>query len=143
LNNECRKCSNSNYILFTNRSTCSVRVLSHKFDSPPNDRIHLCLFIYSSNAFSNSSLILRVEPVLFTTNFIHSVHACLSIFIDVFVFVLPSTISFTIPCAVNKVNGVYHNLNIQVYGIIVWRYDGNNGVLGPPCDLSQYREVEL
>lgn len=33
-----------------------------------------CFFIYSINAFSSSSLILRAEPVLFTTNLIQSVH---------------------------------------------------------------------
>jgi hypothetical protein len=86
--------------------------------------IYLCFFIYSCRAFPNSSLIFRVEPVLFTTNFIHSVHVCLSIFMDVLVFSLPSSTSFTIPYTVNKVNDYYRKLNITLRGIVVWRYCG-------------------
>jgi hypothetical protein len=100
--------------------------------------LYLCFFIYSCNALSNSSLIFRVEPVLFTTNFIHSVHVCLSIFMDVFVF---SSISFTIPCAVNKVSGLHHNFNKDVHGIIVWRYCGNRISLLISRVSSERRQV--
>jgi hypothetical protein len=85
----------------------------------------LCLFIYSCRAFSNSSLILRVEPVSFTTNFIHSVHIRLSIFMEVFVFLSACRILLTIPSTVHKVNGNYHKLNIETCGNMVLRYNGS------------------
>jgi hypothetical protein len=114
-----------------------------KFDLLFTYSVHLCFFIYSCNAFSNSSLILRVEPVLFTTNLIHSVHVCLLIFIEVFVFSLPSGISSSLPYAVNKVNGYYHNVNILPHGIIVWRYCGNKIRLFVSCSSSEGRQVDI
>jgi hypothetical protein len=104
--------------------------------------VQLCLFIYSCKAFSNSSLILRVEPVSLTTNFIHSVHVCLSIFMDVFVFLSPCGTSFTIPHTVNKVNGYYRKLNIVLYGKTVWRYYGINSDPYGACNSSQDDQEE-
>ena len=151
MNNECGKYSSSNYInlkVSTARVACRKiagiceHVQSQKFELQFGYSVHLCFFIYSCNALSNSSLILRVEPVLLTTNLIHSVHVCLSIFIDVFVFSLPSGISFTLPYAVNKVNGYYHNINILPYGIIVWRYCGNDNNVLLSCNSSEDSRVE-
>lgn len=111
------------YISRNNRNLLTSWSL--KFGSAFRFSVHLCFFIYSCKAFSNSSLILRVEPVLFTTNFIHSVQVCLSTFIDVFAFWPAPDICCIIPYAVNKVNGYYHKLNISPSGIIVRRYCGN------------------
>ena len=132
----------SNKIACCRTEGICLLVQCQKFELPFIYDGHLCFFIYSCNALSNSSLILRVEPVLFTTNLIHSVHVCLSIFIEVFVFCLPSGISFTLPYAVNKVNGYYHNINILAYGIIVWRYGGNNISLLVSCSSSEDSQVE-
>jgi hypothetical protein len=144
------RCSSSRYaklkgypdkIASSKRERICLHIQSQKFELSFIYAIRLYFFIYSCNAFSNSSLILRVEPVLFTTNLIHSVHVCLSIFIEVFVFSMPSGISFTLPYAVNKVNGYYHNINILPHGIIVWRYYGNRIRLLISCSSSEGSQV--
>lgn len=129
-------------IVSSKKERISLYVQSQKFKLLFVYAIRLYFFIYSCNALSNSSPILRVEPVLFTTNLIHSVHVCLSIFIEVFVFSLPLGISFTLPYAVNKVSGYYHNINIVTYGIIVWRYYGNNISLLISCSSSEDIQLE-
>jgi len=86
----------------------------------------LCFFIYSCRAFSNSSLSFRAEPVFETTNCIHSFQICLLILIEVLAFFSLSWLnSRDLPFMVNKDNGKYHKLNIEIYGNMVLRYNGN------------------
>lgn len=132
------RCSSSKYYNLNDYSKETRKVCLLYAESKRH--IYVCFFIYSCKAFSSSSLIFRVEPVLFTTNFIHSVHVCLSIFMDVFVF---SSISLAIPCAVNKVSGLYHNLNKGGYGIMVWRYRGSGTELVLFRVLLEHGQVEL
>jgi hypothetical protein len=124
-------------IAYCNSESILLQTPFKKSDSVLSYVLHLCLLIYSCKAFSNFSLILRVEPVSLTTNFIHSVHICLSTFMDVFVFLSPCRTSFTTPYAVNKVNGYYRKLNIILYGKAVWRYYGINSDLRGTCNSSQ------
>jgi hypothetical protein len=129
-------------IASSKRERICLHVQSQKFELSFIYAIRLYFFIYSCSALSNSSLILRVEPVLFTTNLIHSVHVCLSIFIEVFVFSLPPGTLFALPYAVNKVNGYHHNINILPHGIIVWRYCGNSISLPVSCSSPEDSQVE-
>jgi hypothetical protein len=85
-----------------------------------------CFFIYSCRAFSNSSLTFRADPVFATTNCIHSLQTCLSILIEVLAFFSLSWLnSYELPFMVDKVNGKYHKLNIELCGIMVLRYNGS------------------
>lgn len=85
-----------------------------------------CFFIYSCRAFSNSSLTFRADPVLATTNCIHSFQTCLSILIEVLAFFSLSWFNtHELPFMVDKVNGKYHKLNIEIYGNMVLRYNGS------------------
>lgn len=81
---------------------------------------HLCFFIYSIKASSNSSLTFLAEPVLFTTNLIQLDHVSFSMFIDVLAFSPNMNIYHYM---VIKVNGNYHNLNIMMWyngTVVIW-----------------------
>ena len=84
----------------------------------------LCFFMYSCKAFSSSSLILRAEPVLLTTNFIQSCQVCFSILIEVLAFSLARLNNHSLPLRVIKVGGNYHKLHIHMPLMVMW-YNGN------------------
>jgi hypothetical protein len=98
---------------------------TNNIDFRPYFKGQRCFFIYSCRAFSNSSLTFRAEPVFATTNCIHSFQTCLSILIEVLAFFSLSWLNtHELPFMVHKVNGRYHKLNIEMYGIMVLRYNG-------------------
>lgn len=94
-----------------------------------------CFFIYSTRAFSISSLILRAEPVLLTTNLIHCCQTPLSILIEVFALVFGFSslwlIGTYVLSGVDKVGGIYHKLHIRYHVMVMW-YNGN------PSDLQAF-----
>jgi len=83
-----------------------------------------CRFMYSMRAFSSSSLILRADPVLLTTNFIQSCQVCLSILIEVLALTLARLNNVSSPIRVIKVGGNYHKLHILIIFMVMW-YNGN------------------
>jgi hypothetical protein len=116
----------SNKILYCKSEEACIHALFQKLDLVPTYVVHLCFFIYSCRAFSNSSLTFRADPVFATTNCIHSFQTCLSILIEVLAFFSLSWLnSYELPFMVDKVNGNYHKLNIELCGIMVLRYNGS------------------
>lgn len=95
---------------------------------------HERFFMYSCRAFSNSSLIFRAEPVVFTTNLIHACQVSLSMLIEVLAFSLEWLNTKSLLHRVVKVGGNYHKLLISKY-MVMW-YNGN--VL---CDSAEGRIV--
>lgn len=95
---------------------------------------YLFFFMYSFRAFSSSSLTFLAEPVLFTTNLIHSCQVALSILMEVLAFSELNTHQFIV--VVNKVNGIYHKAKIG-YGIMVMWYYGNK-ILRRICMEADY-----
>jgi hypothetical protein len=112
------------------KARCLVMSLSNAFNELlRNDAKHRshyqCFFMYSNSAFSSSSLTLRADPVLLTTNLIHCCQVPLSMFIEVLAFSLCWLNIHQVPLMVNKDNGNYHKLNIETHGNMVMWYNGN------------------
>jgi hypothetical protein len=103
-----------------------IEEYAKNIDFRPCFKDQRCFFIYSCRAFSNSSLTFRADPVFETTNCIHSFQTCLSILIEVLAFFSLSWLnSHDLPFMVDKDNGKYHKLNIEIDGNMVLRYNGN------------------
>lgn len=87
-----------------------IQTLCLVYEAKNGTNTYLFFFIYSCNALANSSLTLRAEPVLLTTNLIHSIHTSLSMFMEVLDFLLNC-----VDCdfVVVKVSGIYHKVNKQ------------------------------